>query len=571
MSYLSTCTRWLTLLVLVTATSFASAAQWVNTSGTTQVSGDQVTLVGSPTVRAKADILNIPVTPGQSYTLTGQIRNSVSGSWTYIGLVNGGAITERGNNVTTYTAINPITFTAQGSTISVYASFWQGQSGNGFARGISLNGTPVIPTASSSSASSSSTPGSSSSLSSSSTAPGGGYAWQSVSGNVAIAGDLLTLTASSVVSRGEIKNIAVVPGQSYTLTGNVYNSSGGYTYIGYINGSQTTERGGNWASSTAVAPMTFTAQGNVITVYGSFWTGQTGNGYAHNVKLNGVALIGGGAGSSSSSSSNPGSSSSSTSSSSSSVASGGPCDGNYILCDDFNGPTINTNIWTIGNTNIANQYRVRPENIALTTVNDNGNIITVVDSKAFGDAHSGGFRQGGILISKAKLGGGRYEVRMKNLPGPYGCSCIWNYYDSLYDPNYNQSLPRIYTEIDIEMPAHVKQPVPGWSVYRRILGFNTWSLSDADEDATYINHHSTTVNPFDGEFHVYRWDWYDGGNGNLRIDWYVDDILQATTTEHVSDHPAQLWVGNWPAPWPGMTYTHNIEHLYIDWVRVSPL
>ena len=172
------------------------------------------------------------------------------------------------------------------------------------------------------------------------------------------------------------------------------------------------------------------------------------------------------------------------------------------------------------------------------------------------------------MKSKNLLGGGRYEVRMKNLPGPNGCSCIWNYYDS-----ENEASPpatRVYTEIDIEMPAH-EASAPAWATWKKILGLNTWSHTDADADATYINYPSTTVNPFDGQFHVYRFDWYDSINGNLRIDWYVDNILQSTTTQHVSDHPAILWIGNWPAPWSGMDYNFDTVHMYIDWVRVSAL
>ncbi|WP_164523355.1 glycoside hydrolase family 16 protein [Sphingomonas koreensis] len=241
--------------------------------------------------------------------------------------------------------------------------------------------------------------------------------------------------------------------------------------------------------------------------------------------------------------------------------------GTWILCDDFNGATIDTTKWTKGNTNIGNKYKVRPANLKLTTVNDNGNTITVVDARMFGDTHAKP-RQGGVLITKQRYGGGRYEVRMKNLPGPHGCSCFWNYYDS-----ENEASPppvRIYTEIDIEMPANIKPSPPAWATWRRTFGFNTWADSDADEDATYIQHVSN-INPFDGQFHVYRWDWRDGANGTRKIDWYVDGVLQASTTQHVGTAPAQLWVGTWPAPWPGMTYNFNVKHAYIDWVRISAL
>lgn len=260
---------------------------------------------------------------------------------------------------------------------------------------------------------------------------------------------------------------------------------------------------------------------------------------------------------------------SSSVSSSSSISVGiGACAGSYILCDDFDGAVLDANKWQSGNTKIANKYPVRPENISLESYEDNGSNVSVVKAAIYGDLHAGAKRQGGLIISKNQYGGGRYEVRMKTLPGPNGCSCIWNYYDSLNENN--PPATRVYTEIDIEMPAHVES-APVWSAWQKILGFNTWSHTDADQDATYISYPSTTVNPFDGNFHVFRWDWYDGNNGNLRIDWYVDNILQSTTSQHVSDHAAQLWVGNWPAPWSGMEYNFDTLFLYIDWVKISAL
>jgi Glycosyl hydrolases family 16 len=240
--------------------------------------------------------------------------------------------------------------------------------------------------------------------------------------------------------------------------------------------------------------------------------------------------------------------------------------GTYLLCDDFDGPSIDTAKWTVAKLDIANTYPVRPQNIRLTTLDDQGKTITVVDAQSFGDQHPKP-RQGGVLISNQRYGGGRYEVRMKNLPGPHGCSCFWNYYDS--ENEVDPPPERVYTEIDIEMPAHMASP-PAWEQWRHILGFNTWSHTDRDADATYINH-SSTLNPFDGRFHVYRWDWRDGSNGKRRINWYMDGVLQASTTRHVSNAAAQLWVGTWPAPWAGMDYNFKVKHLYIDWVRISAL
>jgi len=245
----------------------------------------------------------------------------------------------------------------------------------------------------------------------------------------------------------------------------------------------------------------------------------------------------------------------------------------YVFCDDFNGSEIDTTKWIKGDLNIGGKYPVRPGNLKLTTVDDNGKMITVVDASIFGDDHVTEPRQGGVLITKHRYGGGRYEVRMKNLPGPNGASCVFNYNnneDEVAAAAGKANPPKpVYTEIDIEMPANTKSP-PDWPTWRKLMGFNTWADSPADEDATFIRHPST-INPFDGQFHVFRFDWRDGSNGTRKIDWYVDGEHQASTTEHVGTEPAQLTVGCWPAPWPGMTYNFDVNHMYIDWVRISAL
>jgi hypothetical protein len=85
-------------------------------------------------------------------------------------------------------------------------------------------------------------------------------------------------------------------------------------------------------------------------------------------------------------------------------------------------------------------------------------------------------------------------------------------HDSLKEPSPPPT--RVNTEIDLEMPAHVPSPPP-WSMWATTLGFNTWSHTDADADATYINYPYPSVNPFDGRFHLFRWDWHDGTNLEL--------------------------------------------------------
>jgi beta-glucanase (GH16 family) len=74
----------------------------------------------------------------------------------------------------------------------------------------------------------------------------------------------------------------------------------------------------------------------------------------------------------------------------------------------------------------------------------------------------------------------------------------------------------------------------------------------------------------DGKFHVYRWDWYDGTNGEARVEFYLDGRLLFTSTQNIPKSPARLWVGNWPAPWSG-DFQYDTQHLYVDWVKITEL
>src|SRR5262249_8637078 len=141
-----------------------------------------------------------------------------------------------------------------------------------------------------------------------------------------------------------------------------------------------------------------------------------------------------------------------------------PCAGAFLLCDDFDGAAIDTPKWIVRDTLIARQP-VRPENVHIVAAtDDDGARISVVDAEIFGDLHTP-MRQGGLLITQKQYGGGRYEARMKSLPGPNGCTCMWNYYDSLNEPN--PPTTRHYTQIDHQKPPHNPSP-PAWSSRQRI-------------------------------------------------------------------------------------------------------
>jgi beta-glucanase (GH16 family) len=210
---------------------------------------------------------------------------------------------------------------------------------------------------------------------------------------------------------------------------------------------------------------------------------------------------------------------------------------------------------------------------------DEGGSITVLETEAHGDRYGGhvkgitttnrkfpmgdprrytrvddGRRVGGLVWTRERWGGVRYEIRMKNLPLPGGCSCIWNYHEA----------PGDYTEIDIEMPANGKADGPDWA---RWAGLNTYY-----PDSDHINERKMDLQSpqNDGRFHVYRWDWYDGSSGSPRVEFYLDGRFLHRATENVPRSPAQLWIGNWPAVWSG-DFNYDTQHLYVDWVKITEL
>lgn len=127
---------------LIVATN-CYASQWVNESGATTQIGDELELVGDWNDITRAEI-ELAVVPGQKYTLRGKVKNSRAGLKTYIGVLNGTENTEHYKDEATYRNIAPITFTAQGESIIVYASVWRYQNpGTGFVKNVTL-GSPIL-------------------------------------------------------------------------------------------------------------------------------------------------------------------------------------------------------------------------------------------------------------------------------------------------------------------------------------------------------------------------------------------------------------------------------------------
>ena len=250
-----------------------STIQWTHISGQTSQNDGVLSLVGNPDT-SRASLLNVAVTPG-NHTLTAVISNSNSNSWTYVGIEGTG---EKGSTGTAEATVN-LEFNATGNAVTIYGSFWKGQPGTGFIKDVRIDGVlislPVSPEPEPEPGPCPESP----------FCEPDGTGWVGVSGNVNITGSSVELLGSALTARVE-QVFNVTAGQNYTLTGDVHNSDANlWTYIGLINGGQVIEKGNNLSSPTAIEATTFTAQESTVTVYGSFYKGQSGSGFIQSINI----------------------------------------------------------------------------------------------------------------------------------------------------------------------------------------------------------------------------------------------------------------------------------------------
>ncbi len=267
------------------------------------------------------------------------------------------------------------------------------------------------------------------------------------------------------------------------------------------------------------------------------------------------------------------------------------------LCDDFNGSSLDLKKWWFGRKHWGpkppRNHGVIPENVSV----HNGK----ASFAANGDKYSGplqgvrkaagyiqdqpGFRSGGVIVSDAYFGSGKYEIRMK-LPRSTGvCTALWTFhYQEIYEgkPGYDRYLSAgnvrqgnandgYYVvanhEIDVEVPTQLKGQPENTASYKNAR-YNTWIGESASEytDAFFGN----GVNLSDGRFHTWRFDWHTGGsNQSPRVEFYVDDQLKYTSTTHIPTVKGRLTLGTWFPEWAGGVAAFDVEYLEVDWVRVS--
>jgi beta-glucanase (GH16 family) len=194
------------------------------------------------------------------------------------------------------------------------------------------------------------------------------------------------------------------------------------------------------------------------------------------------------------------------------------------LFDDFTTGSINTAVWTVRNQvwgNIAGRRTnggVVPQNVRI----ENGNLVIQANGNNYTGpvvGHGQNVRVGGAISTNRNFASGRYELRAKVVPNAGALSAFWTYYYE--NDNYNH-------EIDFEMPGRNQPPnTPAtsdinWGLMTSWRGVNTGQYQTADKPFP---------NQADGNYHLYRFEWHTGGNGQTtRIEWYYDNVLMHTVT-----------------------------------------
>jgi hypothetical protein len=233
--------------------------------------------------------------------------------------------------------------------------------------------------------------------------------------------------------------------------------------------------------------------------------------------------------------------------------------------------------------NVAYQHGgVIPENVYIR----GGHAVM----RALGDQYTGTLRGpqghskrlGGVLKSVKRFASGRYEFKMRILQAPdMGVvSAAWNFWykeiTETADPAawkkavaagniVKDGKIALNHEIDIE----VKGAKLGNPIYTNWVG-----EKEGEFDSKNILYPAGLA---DQKFHVYRWDWHTGGNGQeARVEYYVDNQLIRTSNVKVPYIASYMNIGNWFAWWAGNdsgTYkapAFDSMEMFVDWVKFTP-
>lgn len=234
-----------------------------------------------------------------------------------------------------------------------------------------------------------------------------------------------------------------------------------------------------------------------------------------------------------------------------------------VFFDDFKSSYIDSAVWykhdtkwgenpkkgTHGGVVPANLY-ARKGNLIVRALGDN--------YKGYIQGHGQNTKVGGAMRTVKMYASGSYEVRAKICPQVGALSAFWSFYYE--NDNYNH-------EIDFEFPGHNQPPNNPDSTNLNWGLMTNWT---GVAETQYKTTDAYFGNQTDGQYHLYRYEWHTGGNGQTpRVEYYYDNKLLHTAYEHVPFHAANFTVGIWFPNWIGKA-NFDTDYMYIDWVKITP-
>lgn len=238
------------------------------------------------------------------------------------------------------------------------------------------------------------------------------------------------------------------------------------------------------------------------------------------------------------------------------------------IFDDFVGG-VDFDTWTIGNGAWGNgNGGVVPTNVGYTdegvlVLRGNGKYYSGDDIKGVGTLKNGK-NTGAALISKFKVGPGRYETKMKVLPRLGACTAFWTYSNRASETGVNDN-----HEIDIELPGGKTSGVIN---FKNVL--NTNYITENYNNSQDINvseafGSEASINLNDGEFHTFGFDWYT--NPGMVV-YFIDGRVTAVSEIFTPTLQSRVWLGNWFPNNPGFVGDSLFEtdYMYVDWFKYLP-
>ena len=197
-----------------------------------------------------------------------------------------------------------------------------------------------------------------------------------------------------------------------------------------------------------------------------------------------------------------------------------------------------------------------PQNV---TVEGGYLVMLLTQESGLVDNTPGIISRGGLIYTRGAYGYGTYEWRMRmsstsSSPSGDGTGTSGSVSAGFIYVNNSE------TEIDMEYSGHEPET----------LFLSSWFNRDPTTDPTGNDVTSVAVPAFglNTEFRTYKFVW-----SKNRINFYINNVMQATITTDVPRAPAHFMINHWGtnSPYFGGTATVGTpRYFYIDWVRYTP-